>query len=193
MYKSWLALAACAALAAPAGAIAGVGAGDFEAGVSISLSEEETSVDSDDGFGGTCTTDTTITSGSVGANVGYFITDIIELKGAATAVRSGTESGGTCGGGGTSTPTTTLGVLSPGVDFVFLGTSGKVAPFVGGAYGLTFGDTAGVDTDYFDVHGGAKFFISERATIELKLTRFEPTDSAAGGRTELAAGLNVYF
>ena len=196
MRRSWLALAACSVLAAPAGALAGVGAGDFEAGVSISVGQTELSVTSDYGSGD-CENTTTTDLGTIAGNVGYFLTDIVELKAAASATHAGSESeysGAGCAGlsnsGGSAQ---TFGVFSPGVDFVFLATTGKVAPFVGAAYGLTFGDTVGVDTDYIDVHGGAKFFIAERATIELKITRFEPTESAAGGRTELAAGINVYF
>lgn len=183
--------AALLALALAPAAHAGVGQGDFEAGVSIAYSQDKLSVSQDNGLGGTCTVDTTTKSGSFGGNGGYFITDIIEAKVAFTATRSGTDTSG-CG---TSTSfDNTFGVISPGADFVFLGKSGKVAPFAGAAYGFSFGDSfGGVSTDYVDVHAGAKFFISERASIELKLSRFEPTDSAADGRTELAAGINVYF
>lgn len=189
MSKRWAAALTAFALA-PA-AYAGVGQGDFEAGISLSYSQYKTSIDQDNGFGGTCTTDTTVKSGSFGGNGGYFVTDMIEAKVAFTATRTGSETDG-CGTS-TSTPSSTLGVLSPGADFVFLGRRGKVSPFAGAAYGWSFGDTLGVDTDYVDVHAGAKFFISERASIEVKLTRFEPTDSAGDGRTELAAGINVYF
>jgi hypothetical protein len=185
MSKRWrAALGAFLLVAMPAVQAAGIGKGDFEAGVSISVSETTTTIDS--GFG-EC--ETTVETGTIGGTVGYFITDIIELKAAATATQFGTE---TCGGVG-DIPSSTLGVFSPGADFVFLARDGGVAPFVGAAYGLSFGDTLGIDTDYLDVHGGAKFFIAERATLELKLTRFEPTESDASGRTELAAGINVYF
>jgi hypothetical protein len=185
MRKPWIAAFATVVVgAAPAVHAAGIGKGDFEAGLSISVGETTTTVDTG---GGDC--ETTIETGTIGGNVGYFITDIIELKAAASATQFGTE---TCGGTG-NIPSSTLGVFSPGADFVFLGTRGSVAPFVGAAYGISFGDTVGLDTDYLDVHGGIKFFVAERASLEVKLTRFEPTESDAGGRTELAAGINVYF
>ena len=152
-------------------ATAGVGKGDFEAGGYISISNTSSSVD------GVDKPDTEI--GIVGLNAGYFFTDIIEAKVSISEVI--TDAG-------------SFGTFNPGADFVFLG-KGTVAPFVGLSYGLAFGDTLGpVDTDFYEVHGGAKFFISERASLELKLTKFEPTDSAANsGRTELGVGINVYF
>ena len=179
MNKPWIAALGSLLLAAAPGTYAGVGAGDFEAGVGISLSHSTTSID----YNGT-TTDTTSNTGTIGGNVGWFATDMIELKAAATGTRS--SSGGT---------TTTLGVISPGADFVFLGKSGKVAPFVGAAYGKSFGTTVpgSVDTNYVDGHAGVKFFITERATLEVKATYFKPTDSAADARFDLAAGINVYF
>lgn len=153
---------------------AGVGKGDLEAGVNVSITNTETTVSG---------TSTESDTGVVGGSIGYFFTDIFEAKAAISAIIS--SSGGT---------KTTYGIFSPGLDAVFLGTK-KVAPFVGASYGLAFGDQLGpVDSDYFEGHAGVKFFIKERASLEAKLTKYEPTDSAAtSGRLELAVGLNLYF
>lgn len=161
-------------------ATAGVGKGDFEAGASVSISNTETTVNS---------TSTDSDTGLVAGNLGYFFTDILEAKVSISAITSTSTNPTT----GASTKTTT-GIFSPGLDAVFLGTK-TVAPFVGGSYGLAFGDTVGtVDSDFYEAHGGIKFFVKERASLEVKLTKFEPTDSAAqNGRTELSVGLNIYF
>lgn len=154
-------------LSAPA--LAGVGQGDFELGINVSVTKQEITI-----------ADTTTKSdfGNIGAGFGYFIDDMIELKGAVSM---------------TVTDAGNFGVFSPGADFVFMGKE-KVAPFVGLAYGLAFGDSTGVDSDFIDLHGGVKFFISERASLELRLNRFDPTDSASPmGRTELTAGINIYY
>lgn len=189
MNRTWA--AALLTLALAPSAHAGVGQGDFEAGLNLAYSQTKTSVSQDFGFG-SCTMDTTTKMGSFGGNGGYFVTDMIEAKAAFTATRAGSDTSG-CGAPSTSS-TSTFGVFSPGADFVFLGRTGKAAPFVGAAYGFSFGDSyGGTSTDYVDIHGGAKFFLRERSSLELKLTRFEPTDSAAKGRTELSLGINVYF
>lgn len=121
----------------------------------------------------------TTDSGFIGGSIGYFFTDILQAKAAVSAI---------------VTDTATFGIFSPGLDAVFFG-SRKVAPFVGASYGLSFGDdfTPGVSTDYYEGHGGVKFFIKERASLEAKLTKFEATESAASGRLELSLGLNIYF
>lgn len=172
-------VAALALLAAPA-AFAGVGAGDIEAGMNISLSHTKTTTDTPAG-----STDSTSDSGNIGANVGYFITDMLEFKLAATGTV--TSSGGS---------KTTTGTVNPGLDVVFLGKKGKVAPFVGASYAKAFGDTppGGVDSDFYEGHAGVKFFIKEDASLEVKLARYEPTDDLSTmAHTELAVGLNVYF
>jgi hypothetical protein len=157
-------------LAAAPAAFAGVGAGDVEAGVSVSVSHT-----SNTSSGTTTTSD----SGNVGGNVGYFFTDMIEGKLAVT---------------GTVTTATTSGTVNPGADFVFLA-RGRVAPFVGASYALSWGDTVGpVDSDFIEGHAGVKFFIRARAALEAKLARYEPTDSAAkSAHTVLSVGINVYF
>lgn len=155
---------------------AGVGAGDLEAGISISIANTETSVS------GSPSTKSDI--GFLGGNIGYFFTDIFEAKASVSAVMS--SSGGT---------KTTSGIFSPGLDAVFFG-SKTVAPFVGVGYGLSFGDkpAGSPDSDFYEGHAGLKFFIKERASLEAKVTKYEPTDSAARtGRFELAVGINIYF
>jgi hypothetical protein len=171
-------VAALALLATPA-AFAGVGAGDVEAGLNVSLVHTKTSIDT-----GAGTFDSTSDNGTIGGNVGYFITDMLEFKLAATGTV--TSSAGT---------KTTTGTINPGLDVVFLGTKGKVAPFIGASYAKSWGDTAGpVDTDYYDGHAGVKFFIKEKASLEVKLARYEATEDAAmTGHTDLSVGLNVYF
>jgi hypothetical protein len=179
MKKAHIAAAALLALGtAPAG-YAGVGAGDLEAGVGISLIHSETTIDTPTG-----SSDSESDTGIIGGNVGYFFTDIFEAKLAISGIVS--SAGGT---------KTTQGSVNPGVDAVFLATRGTVAPFVGVSYGLAFGDTVGgVDSDYYEGHGGVKIFIRERTSLEIKLSRFEAVDSAAQtSHTDLGVGLNVYF
>ena len=174
------ALAVLAVLMAPApAALAGVGKGDVEAGLNISLMHQKTSVDTSVG-----TFESTSDNGNIGGNVGYFFTDMIEGKLAATG--QVTSSGGN---------KTTTGTINPGVDFVFLGNKGKVAPFAGASYAKSFGDTVGaVDSDFYEGHLGVKFFIREKASLEAKLARYEAAKSRAdSSHTELAVGLNVYF
>lgn len=152
---------------------AGVGQGDFEAGLNIAITKTEITIST-----GAGDVTTKSDSGTVSVAFGYFVLDFLELKGAASS---------------TITDDLTYGVLSPGADFVFLGRR-SVAPFVGLAYGLSFGDATGpVESDFVDLHGGLKFFLGERSSLEIKLTRLEPLDSAVSARTELAAGLNFYF
>lgn len=161
---------------------AGVGKGDLEAGVSLSISNTETTVS------GSPSTESD--TGFIGGNIGYFFTDIFEAKASLSAVISSFTDPATG-----ATTKTTVGVFAPGVDAVFLGNK-KVAPFVGLAYGLSFGDkpVGSPDSDFTDVHAGIKFFIKERASLEAKISKFEPTDSAAKtGRLEIALGLNIYF
>lgn len=177
--KKPLCIVAALALLATSTAWAGVGKGDIEAGLNVSLDHTKTSVD----VNGT-TFESTSDSGLIGGSVGYFFTDMLEGKLAVTGTVA--SSGGN---------KTTSGTVNPGVDLVFLGNRGKVAPFFGASYGKSFGDTVGpVDSDFFEGHGGIKFFIKEKASIEVKLARFEPTDSQAdNAHTSLSVGLNVYF
>ena len=188
MKKPGTACVAVVFLVAAPGAWAGVGAGDLEAGISISLSESDSTSDNPAG-GGECTT--TVTSGSIGGTFGWFVADFLELKAAATAIRSGNEND--CNPAANQ-PAQTYGIVSAGPDFVFGASDGGVAPFVGAAFGQSFGDSpGGIDTDYYDVHGGLKFFLTERSALELKLTRYEPTENTGSARNELALGVNVYF
>jgi len=172
MNRPWIAVSAILLLAAP-GAYAGVGQGDIEVGASISLTSQEQ--ETDDGFGGTTTTKTDY--GSVSANGGYFFTDMIEFKLALFML--------------VSTDITT-GSINPGADFLFAPKGTTLVPFAGASYGLAVGDLD--DTDFLEFHGGLKYFIRERTSLEAKLARFEAIDSDFDvGHTDLTVGFNVYF
>lgn len=179
MNKPWCIAIAALAMAGAPPAFAGVGAGDIEAGLNVSLSHTKTSIDTSVG-----TVDSTSDSGNIGGNIGFFFTDMLEGKFAASGTQS--SSGGT---------KSTYGTINPGLDLVFLGKRGKVAPFVGASYALRWGDSLGpTDSDFYEGHAGVKFFIKEKASLEVKLARYEATDSlATSSHTELAVGLNVYF
>lgn len=171
MNRVWIAAGAALLLAAP-GAQAEVGQGDVEIGASISLTSQEQEVDT--GFG----TNTTKTdSGSVSVSGGYFYSDMIEFK---LALNMIVATG------------FTAGTINPGADFLFATGDSPTVPFAGASYGLAVGDLT--DTDFLEFHGGIKYFFRERASIEVKLARFEPMDSAFDvGHTDLTAGFNVYF
>lgn len=172
MNRVWMAAGAALLLAAP-GARAGVGQGDIEAGVSISLTNQEQELD--DGFGGTTTTKSDF--GTVSLSGGYFYTDMIEFKLALNMTVSSDSN---------------FGSINPGADFLFATGNNPMVPFVGASYGLAVGDIT--DTDFLEVHGGIKYFFRERASVEVKLARFEALDSDfQGSHTDLTAGFNFYF
>lgn len=168
MNRVWIAAGAALLLAAP-GAQAGVGQGDVEIGASISLTSQETEVDG--------AAPTKSDSGTVSVSGGYFYTDMIEFK---LALNMIVATG------------ITAGTINPGADFLFGSKGSNVVPFAGASYGLAVGDLT--DTDFLEFHGGFKYFFRERASIEVKLARFEPMDSAFDvGHTDLTAGFNIYF
>lgn len=169
MKKAWTAACAALLLAAPA-AQAGVGQGDIEAGVSVSLTSTETETD---GGGPATKTD----YGLVSLSGGYFYSDMIQFKLALIM---------------TVTTDSTSGSINPGVDFLFAQGDAPMVPFVGASYGLAVGDIT--DTDFLDVHGGIKYFFKERASLELKLARYQAIDSDFdASHTDLTAGINIYF
>jgi hypothetical protein len=168
MKRAWTAACAALLLAAPA-AQAGVGQGDFEAGVSVSLNSTEVEPDA----GPSTKTD----SGTINLSGGYFYSDMIQFKLALLM---------------TVTTDFTFGSINPGADFLFSQGDSPMVPFVGASYGLAVGDIT--DTDFLDVHGGIKYFFKERASLELKLARFEAIDSDfKASHTDLTAGINIYF
>jgi hypothetical protein len=163
-----MAASAALLLAAPA-AQAGVGQGDIEVGVSVSLVYTE--IEFEDGS--TESQD----AGVISASGGYFFNDMIEFKGALALV---------------VTPDVTTGSINPGVDFLFSTKDSTVVPFAGASYGLAVGDFD--QSDFFEVHGGIKYFFRERASVEVRLSRSEPVDSDFDvGHTDLFAGINVYY
>lgn len=167
MKTVWMAASAALLLAAPV-AQAGVGQGDIEAGVSISLTSTET-----EAAGTTTKSD----SGLISVSGGYFYSDMIEFKLALIM---------------SVTTDTTTGSINPGADFLFAQPGQPMVPFAGASYGLAVGDIT--DTDFLEVHGGIKYFFRERASVEARLARFEPTDSAVdAGHTDLTVGVNFYF
>ena len=125
MKRAWIAACAAGLLAAPL-AHAGVGQGDIEVGVSVSLVYTE--IEFEDG------TTTDQDSGIISASGGYFLNDMVELKGALSLV---------------VTSDATTGSINPGVDFLFP-TASALVPFAGASYGLAVGDFT--DTDFFEVH-----------------------------------------
>lgn len=168
MKRAWTAACAALLLAAPA-AQAGVGQGDIEAGVSVSLNSTEVEVD------GAPTTKSD--SGTISLSGGYFFTDMVQFKVALNM---------------TVTTDITTGTLSPGADFLFAQGDSPMVPFAGASYGLAIGDLD--ETDFLEFHGGVKYFIRERTSVEFRLARFEPMDSAFDyGHTDLTVGVNVYF
>lgn len=168
MNRAWFAAGLALALAAPA-AQAGVGQGDIEAGVSISLTSTEVEPES----GPSTKTD----SGLINLSGGYFYSDMIQFKLALNMI---------------VTTDATYGSINPGADFLFVQGDSPMVPFAGASYGLAVGDLD--QTDFLDVHGGMKYFFRENASIEVRLSRFEPIDSDVdAGRTDLTAGINIYF
>lgn len=168
MNRVWIAASAVLLLAAP-GAQAGVGQGDVEVGASISLTSQEIEVDG--------AAPTKSDTGTVSVSGGYFYTDMIEFKLALNMIVA---------------TDITAGTINPGADFLFGSKDSNVVPFAGASYGLAVGDLT--DTDFLEFHGGFKYFFRERASIEVKLARFEPMDSAFDvGHTDLTAGFNIYF
>ena len=169
MNRAWIAASAALLLAAPAAQAGGVGQGDIEAGVSVSLTSSETEVD-----GGPTTKND---SGTVSVSGGYFYSDMVQFKVALFM---------------SVTTDVTTGSINPGADFLFANGDKPLVPFAGVSYGLAVGDIT--DTDFLEVHGGVKYFFRERTSVEAKLARFEPMDSAYDvGHTDLTVGLNFYF
>jgi hypothetical protein len=168
MNRAWTAAAAALLLAAPA-AHAGVGQGDIEAGVSISLNSTEVEPEA----GPSTKTD----FGLISVSGGYFYSDKNQFKLALNMIVA-TDS--------------TSGSINPGVDLVFSQAGSPMVPFVGAGFGFAVG--AITETDFLDLHGGIKYFFKERASVELKLARYQAVDSdVEASHTDLTAGINIYF
>ena len=107
--------------------------------------------------GGPSTTSTTI-----GLIVGYFITAPLELR--VGMVGNGTT---TSGGGGT----TGIFSFTPGVTYSFIRTGQKTVPYLGiDAYFSAINSPGGtVNNSSVRPNGGAKYFISRNAAIDLNI------------------------
>ena len=171
--RPWIAVSAALLLLAPT-AYAGVGQGDIEAGVNVSLTSMEQETTTTDFFGNTTTTTTKSDYGTIGLNGGYFYTDRIEFKLALSASVSSDA---------------TFGTLNPGADFLFP-TKSALVPYVGASLGLGIFDS---ETDFLEGHGGLKYFVNERTSIEGELSYSSPLDTDYDATTQLSVGLNVYF
>lgn len=147
-------VAAPAPVTAPAAGIESIGKGDMEFGIFANYTTYD-DVDSDFFL--------------LGASVGQFITDSLAMK--VTPVISLTE-----GGGSTSfnfSPFFSLEKLFRGA-----GNRNPVVPYIGGGIGLTLGysdcNTCINTTTMYGLFvapvGGVKFFLSERASLELALS-----------------------
>lgn len=84
-----------------------------------------------------------------------------------------------------------FGTINPGADYIF-NTRSEWIPYAGGSYGLSFGE---FDSDFIEIHGGAKKFMGESLSIFGELRRSEAldTDFFDPSETVLLVGINVYF
>lgn len=84
-----------------------------------------------------------------------------------------------------------FGTINPGADYLF-DTRSEWIPYVGGSYGLSFGD---FDSDFLEVHGGAKRFLGETLSVfgELRRSQAVDTEPFDNSQTVLLVGINVYF
>jgi hypothetical protein len=135
---------------------------------------------------------------TIGANVGRFFTDNLEAKGSfsITGVSDADSNG------------TTIMFFGGGADLALGGAENKFVPYVGGLLNLTLltitaptYDASGVGFT-LDIHGGVKFFMTERAALDFQLRQISGTVTVSDGtyeadqdinRTEFLVGVNVYI
>ena len=138
------------------------------------------------------------TSLTIGGNFGHFFTDMLEVKGSFTM-----SSTSDADGYGDA-----LMFFGGGADLAFGGAENKFVPYVGGLLNMTLltsstatYDASGVGVTV-DIHGGIKFFMTERAAIDLQLRQIGGTITVSDGtyevdqdinRTEFIVGINVYI
>ncbi|MDI9245955.1 outer membrane beta-barrel protein [Marinobacter sp. CHS3-4] len=85
----------------------------------------------------------------------------------------------------------TSGQFTFGADYLFSPRS-ELIPYVGGSYALSFGDQD--DTDFLQLKGGVKTFISETTSVFGEYRRLEAVDSDFDITiSTLAVGLSVKF
>jgi hypothetical protein len=135
---------------------------------------------------------------TIGGSFGHFMTDSLELKGSMSLTGTSDEAGNG----------QTFMLFGGGGDLALTGAESKFVPYVGGLLNLTLltitSDTydltgAGVT---IDVHVGGKFFMTERAAIDLQVRQISGTVTVSDGsyeydqdinRTEFLVGINVYI
>jgi|AntRauTorcE11898_2_1112593.scaffolds.fasta_scaffold23534_2 hypothetical protein len=107
---------------------------------------------------------------------GFSYTDNIQAKLGLTLF----ESGGT-----------RFGTINPGADYIF-NTRSEWIPYAGGSYGLSFGD---FDSDFLEVHGGAKKFLGESLSVFGELRRSQAIDTKPFDSSQfvLLVGVNIYL
>jgi hypothetical protein len=135
---------------------------------------------------------------TLGANGGQFLTDMLEIKGSfsITGISDANSNG------------TTIMFIGGGADLALGGAENKVVPYIGGLLNLTM---LTISTDLYeatgvgatvDVHAGVKFFMTERAAVDLQLRQISGTVTVSDGtyeadqdinRTEFVVGINVYI
>ena len=135
---------------------------------------------------------------TIGANVGRFFTDNLEVKGsfAITGISDADSNG------------TTIMFFGGGADLALGGAENKFVPYIGGLLNLTLLTYSDPTTDAsgvgftLDVHGGMKFFMTERAALDFQLRQVSGTVTVTDGtyeadvdinRTEFVVGVNVYI
>lgn len=181
--KAWglLLLAAPILFAAPAHAQ--IKAGDTEVGMFGIISSDN---------------EADTSSVTIGANVGQFFTDNLEAKGSfsITGFSDAASNGAT------------IMFFGGGADLALGGAENKFVPYIGGLLNLTLMTVTTPTTDAsgvgftVDVHGGVKFFMTERAALDLQLRQISGTVTISDGtyevdqdinRTEFLVGINVYI
>lgn len=134
----------------------------------------------------------------MGGSVGHFFTDNLEGKGSFTMASTSDEAGNG----------TALLFFGGGADLALGGAENKFVPYVGGLMNLTLLtittdtlDASGVGVT-LDLHVGMKFFMSERAAVDLQFRQISGTITVTDGtyeadqdinRTEFVVGINVYI
>jgi hypothetical protein len=135
---------------------------------------------------------------TIGGTFGHFMTDNLEVKGSMslTGISDAADNGAT------------FMLLGGGADLALGGAENKFVPYVGGLLNLTLVtlttdtlDATGAGMT-LDLHVGCKFFMTERAAVDLQLRQISGTVTLTDGayeedmdinRTEFLVGINVYI
>ena len=173
-----LLLAAPALFAAPA--YAGVQAGDTEIGIFTSISSDN---------------EADTSSFTLQGSFGKFFTDNLEGK-LGAAISTTTDAAG---------DSTGFMDIGGGGDLTLGGAKQQLVPYVGGLMNMsivTSGDLSGVGLT-LDIHAGCKFFLTERASLDLQFKQVGGTVTISDSygnefdsdinRTVIQFGVNVYL